>query len=116
MNSKHEDDLQYRLEKLEAEVEAEVNSSPSKVSPSQKIFSPPSDSSFSVDESSALGKFVAWFTSLSKIKKIGVVSVLVVFGFAMLEAALKLVASAMAFALLAVLAYLGYKFVVPSKS
>lgn len=111
MNSKHEDDLQYRLEKLEAE----VSSLPSKVTPSQKIFSA-SDSGFSVDKPSPLGKFMAWFTSLSKIKKIGVVSVLVVFGFAILEAALKLVASAIAFTLLAVLAYLGYKFVVPSKS
>ena len=109
MNSKHEKDLPYRLEKLEAE----VNSSKIHVSPSQKIFSA-SESDFSVDKSSPLKKFMAWFISLSKIKKIAVVSILVIFGFAILEAALKLVASAIAFTLLAVLAYLVYKFVVPN--
>lgn len=108
MNSKHENDLQYRLEKLEAE----VNSSFLEVSPSQKVVSAPE--SGTQLEKSPLKKFMAWFTSLSKIQKIGVVSVLIVFGFAVLEAALKLLASAIAFALLAVLAYLGYKFVVPS--
>ena len=105
MNSKHENDLQYRLEKLEAE----VNSSSINPSPLPKIVS--TDSS---DHRSPVKKFCAWFGSLSRIKKIGVVSVLVVFGFAILEAALKLVASAIAFTLLAVLAYLGYKFVVPN--
>ena len=105
MNSKHENDLQYRLEKLEAE----VNASSINPSPLPKIVS--TDSS---DHRSPVKKFFVWFGSLSRIKKIGVVSVLVVFGFAILEAALKLVASAIAFTLLAVLAYLGYKFVVPN--
>ena len=108
MNSKHENDLPYRLEKLEAE----VNSSPINVSPSQNIGSA-SDSGFQVGKS-PLGKFIAWFISLSKIEKIAVLSVLAVFGFAILQAVLKLLASAIAFTLLAVLAYLGYKFVVPS--
>lgn len=107
-NSKHENDLPYRLRKLETE----SNSSQIKLSPSQKVVSD-SDSGFSVSKS-PLGKFMAWFISLSKIEKIAVLSVLVVFGCAILQAVLKLVASLIAFTLLAVLAYLGYKFVVPS--
>ena len=108
MNSKNEKDLQYRLEKLEAE----VNSSSNNVSPLQRIVSV-SESDLPVSKS-PLEKFVAWFISLSRIKKIAVLSVLVIFGCAILQAALKLVASLIAFTLLAVLAYLGYKFVVPS--
>lgn len=107
-NSKHENDLSYRLGKLEAE----ANSTPIKVSPSQKVVS--ASDSASPAGKSPLGKFMAWFISLSKIKKIAVLSVLVVFGCAILQAVLKLVASLIAFTLLAVLAYLGYKFVVPS--
>jgi hypothetical protein len=57
-------------------------------------------------------KFLAWFANLSTKTKFVVGILGLVFGYAMAQAILKLVASIIGVALLLVLVYLGYKFLV----
>lgn len=106
MNYQPEEDLQRRLQKLEAE----INSSSKEVERSQ----PPNNASgFSFSSlKSHLGRSQLWFENLSGTKKAIFAGVAVLLGFAIVQAVLKLVASAISLAVLALLVYLGYKFFV----
>ena len=105
MNRQPEEDLQPSLQKLDGE----INSS-SVVFPSLQIIKISDLKLF--NRNTGLSRFLNWFASLSGVAKLVVLGVAVLFGFAMLQAALKLVAGAISLTLLAVLVYLGYKFVV----
>ncbi|WP_193195286.1 hypothetical protein [Nostoc sp. MG11] len=107
MNSQPEEDLQHRLEKLEAEI-----NTPSEVVPQlqEQKQTPQSGASFNF----YLERFQSWFNSLSGTKKWIFSGVAVLIGFAMLQVVFKLVVSVVSLALLAVLVYVGYKFFVSS--
>ncbi|MDZ8187332.1 MAG: hypothetical protein RMX96_21100 [Nostoc sp. ChiSLP02] len=108
MNPQREEDLQRRLDKLEAE----INSVPEVVpqSPQQKQTSEFTFANLNLQ----LERFRIWFGSLSGTKKLVVGGGVALLGLAIVQAVFKLVASAIALALLGVLVYLGYKFFVSS--
>lgn len=110
MNPQPEEDLKRRLEKLEAE----INTSSYVVTPSQKRVKF-SEFGFASLEHRLVG-FVTWFNNLSVVKKVIVSGAALLLGFAILQAVLKLVAAAISLALLAILVYLGYKFLVSNNS
>lgn len=91
MNPQQED-LQRRLQKIEVEIDS-------------------SGSGFSTLKST-LVQFLTWFNKLSTTPKLVVLGVAVIFGFAILQALLKLVAAVISLALLSLLVYVGYKFLV----
>ncbi|MBW4564861.1 MAG: hypothetical protein KME32_27815 [Mojavia pulchra JT2-VF2] len=106
MNPQPEEDLQRRLQKLEAEINSlsgEITQPEEKRQTSQSGF---------VSLNSQLTRLRTWFNGLSGTRKLVFLGVTVLLGFAILQAVLKLVASAISLALLAVLVYLGYKFFV----
>ncbi len=106
MNPQPEEDLQRRLQKLEAE----INSSPGEVRQPQEPKNI-SESSF-FDFKLHLKRSQLWFNNLSKISQVIFVGVAVLLGLAIVQTTLKLVASAISLAVLAGLVYLGYKFFV----
>jgi hypothetical protein len=108
MNPQREDDLQQRLQQLEEELNS---SSPKVVVEQPKAQKETSQINF-LAWKPQLEKFKIWFKSLSGIGKLAVGGVSVVLGLAMLQAVIKLVASVVSLAVLAVLVYLGYKFFV----
>jgi len=108
MNPQPEEDLQRRLQNLEAEINS--SSVGGSVPEKQKQTSP-----FSFENlNSQLTRLQNWFNTLSGMKKIVFLAVTAVVGIAMLQAVLKLVASVISLAVLAVLVYVGYKFFVSS--
>jgi hypothetical protein len=113
MNPQPEEDLQRRLQKLEAE----MNSSSKEVSPPE---APKSTIGFSFEKfsfeklNSQLIRLQNWFNSLTGTKKLVFTGITVLLGIAMLQALLKLVTSAISLAVLALLVYVGYKFFVSS--
>ncbi|MBN3958519.1 hypothetical protein [Nostoc sp. NMS8] len=104
MNPQPEEDLQRRLNKLEAEI-----NSPPVVVPQPQEQTP---QSIFANFNLQLERFPIWFNNLSGTKKLVVSGVTVLVGLAMLQAVFKLVASVITLALLAVLVYVGYKFFV----
>jgi hypothetical protein len=98
MNRTPEEDFQHSLQKLDV------------VFPSLEIIKIP-DLNLS-SGNTGLSRLFNWFASLSRVAKLVVLGVAVFLAFAMLQAALKLVAGVISLTLLAVLVYLGYKFVV----
>jgi hypothetical protein len=106
MNPQPEEDLQRRLNQLEAE----INSPPGGVPQPQEQ----TPKSVFANLNLQLERFRIWFNSLSGTKKLVVSGVTVLVGLAMLQAVFKLVASVISLALLAVLVYVGYKFFVSS--
>ncbi|PAX53078.1 hypothetical protein [Brunnivagina elsteri] len=62
-----------------------------------------------------IAAFLNWFNNLSGMKKLVVAIAGVIFGFAMLQAVLKLIASVLSLVLFAGLGFVGYKFFVASK-
>ncbi|WP_017316907.1 hypothetical protein [Mastigocladopsis repens] len=108
MNPQPEEDLKRRLEKLEA-----MNSSSVLIPQSDKI---KTSSQSSPSFYSRLRRFVNWFKNLSGVRKLIVSGVALLLGFAILQAVLKLVAAAISLALLSILVYLGYKFLVSNNS
>lgn len=62
-----------------------------------------------------IAAFLNWFNHLSGMRKLVVTIAGVIFGFAMLQAVLKLVASVLSVVLFAGLGFVGYKFFVASK-
>ncbi|MEH2068278.1 MAG: hypothetical protein V7K47_08945 [Nostoc sp.] len=108
MNPQREEDLQRRLNKLEAE----INSSPKVVpqSPEQKQTSEFSFANLNLQ----LERFRIWFGSLSGAKKLLFSGAAVLLSLAIVQAVFKLVASVISLAVLAVLVYVGYKFFVSS--
>ncbi|BAY22407.1 hypothetical protein NIES2100_21700 [Calothrix sp. NIES-2100] len=102
MNPQPEEDLQRRLQKLEAE----INSQPEKPRPSTR---------WNFESiNSQLMQLQSRFNSLTGTKKLVVLGVTVLLGLAMVQVVFKLVASAISLAVLAGLVYVGYKFFVSS--
>ncbi|MBN3909163.1 MAG: hypothetical protein HWQ35_22185 [Nostoc sp. NMS1] len=108
MNPQPEEDLQRRLDQLEAE----INSPPGVVPQPQRQKQIPQ--SVFANLSLQLERFKIWFNGLSGTKKLIVSGVTVLVGLAMLQTVFKLVASVITLALLAGLVYVGYKFFVSS--
>ncbi|MEM7726250.1 MAG: hypothetical protein AAF208_07735 [Cyanobacteria bacterium P01_A01_bin.45] len=108
MNPLHEDDLPEMLPKLKSE----TSSSFLVTSHSPEIMEVSTPSLHRIYN--FIGKLIAWFFSRSHIEKILILVILAFTGFAMLQAALKLIASVISLLLLATLVYLAYKFVVPN--
>jgi hypothetical protein len=109
MNPQREEDLQRRLDKLEAE----INASPQVVPQSPEEQKQTFEFSFA-NFNLQLERFRIWFSSLSATKKLVFSGVAVLLGLAIVQVVFKLVASVISLALLAVLVYLGYKFFVSS--
>lgn len=104
MNPQPEENLQQRLQKLEAEINSQnVDTGNTKETRQQ------SQPNFL---NSYLTRSRLWLKSLSGTGKLVVVGVTVLLGLAVLQAVLKLVTSAISLAVLAGLVYLGYKFFV----
>jgi len=95
MNPQPEQDLEYRFQKLEAEAQ--------QTPPPYPILQPKRPIQ-------QLLSFTTWFSKLSSLGKLVVVSVVALASFAVLQAVLKLVAAAISLAILAVLMYLIYQF------
>ncbi|WP_373529136.1 hypothetical protein [Nostoc sp.] len=108
MNPQRDEDLQRRLDKLEAE----INSSPEVVPQPQQQKQTPQFGFANLNLQ--LERFQFWFNSLSGTKKLVVSGVTVLLGLAMLQTVFKLIASVITLALLAALVYVGYKFFVSS--
>ncbi|MBF2006434.1 hypothetical protein ACF3DV_19015 [Chlorogloeopsis fritschii PCC 9212] len=108
MNPQPEEELQQRLQKLEAE----INSSSERISQSHS--KQHSSQSGLPSINSPLERLLGWFNTLSGTGKLVAVSVGVLLGFAVLQAVLRFVSSAISLALLAGLVYFGYKFIVSS--
>jgi hypothetical protein len=109
MNSQPEEELQRRLQKLEAEINSFSPTKPE--TEAQKQTSPSGFAKLSTYAERSL----FWFQSLSSGKKLVVGGAGMFVGFLVLQTVFKLVTSVISLALLAVLVYLGYKFFV-SKS
>ncbi|OKH27725.1 hypothetical protein [Chroogloeocystis siderophila] len=111
MNSQPEQELEQRLQQLEAELNSPT-SPPVVVEPQ-----PPASLT---DRASViprvLYRFVNWFSGLSNIGKLIVVAVGLVIGLAVLRAVLKLVAAVISLAFLAVLLYFVYQFLLARTS
>lgn len=110
MNSQTEENLnEYRLQKLVPE----INSDPRELAPLPIL-----QTSKLRRTSIALYtiKVVNWFWYLPVLAKLVAVVVVFLLGFAILQAALKLIASVISMALLAGLVYLGYNFFVAGNS
>jgi hypothetical protein len=99
-----EDDLERRLQQLEAEIKSQ-SSVPDKNSPLSWLNWQPNFS-----------KIQLWFNGLPATNKLIVVGVSVILGLAIAQMVLKVVVSAISLALLAGLVYLGYKFFVSGNS
>ncbi|MEJ1930677.1 hypothetical protein WDZ92_10355 [Nostoc sp. NIES-2111] len=104
MNPQPEDDLERRLQQLEAEMKSQ-SSVPDKNSPLSWLNWLPN-----------FQKIKIWFNGLSGTNKLIVGSVSVILGLAIAQMVVKAVVSAISLALLAGLVYLGYKFFVSGNS
>ncbi|KZL50510.1 MULTISPECIES: hypothetical protein [Cyanophyceae] len=106
MNRQHEEDLQRRLQNLEAEINStsgDVGQPPKNTEKLQSVF---------LNWKSRLAQLQLWFENLNGTTKVIVAAGGVLLGFAMLQAVLKLVSSVISLALLGFFVYLGYKFFV----
>ena len=106
MNPQPEEDLQQRLQRLEAEINSGTVESGKPKEARQK-----SQSNF-FNLKLYFTRSQLWFNSLSGTGKLVAIGVTVLLGLAMLQAVLKLVTSAISLAVLALLVYVGYKFFV----
>ncbi|MDJ0675120.1 MAG: hypothetical protein QNJ36_07050 [Calothrix sp. MO_167.B42] len=109
MNNESERELRQRLQNLEAE----INSSSVPEYQVHKI--PNTDRSKFTSTNVHVGRIVQWFKGLSKPVQVIVCGVGFLASLTILQAVFKLVTAAISLAILAVLLYLGYKFVI-SKS
>ncbi|BCL38768.1 hypothetical protein [Nostoc sp. MS1] len=104
MSPQPEDDLERRLQQLEAEMKSQP-SAPENNSPLSWLSWPPN-----------FQKIQVWFNGLSQTNKLIVGGVSVILGLAIAQMVVKAVVSAISLALLAGLVYLGYKFFVSGNS
>ncbi|MDP5018484.1 hypothetical protein FJR11_04785 [Anabaena sp. UHCC 0187] len=107
MNSQPEEDLQRRLQNLEAEIKSARVNSPQPEAKTPGI-------SFS-EWNLYLERSRSWFNSLATIKKLAVTGIIMLLTVWMLQTVFALVASVISLAVLAVLVYLGYKFFVANR-
>ena len=106
MNPQPEQDLQLRLQKLDAEINQ--TSPPLAISQPQEPLQPQTDGSQTVQ--SNLYRFINWFNALSGFGKLVVIGVAALVGLAILRAVLKLVAAVISLAILGVVLYFVYQF------
>ncbi|GAA6621907.1 hypothetical protein [Scytonema sp. NUACC26] len=113
MNRQPNDDLQRRLDKLEAEI-----NSPSGVTPqSQEANSSTSSSNKALRFLSYhTQRVLAWYKTQTGITKIVVLGVGFLLAFSVLQAIFKLVTAVISLAVLSILVYLGYKFFISGNS
>lgn len=105
-----EEDLKSRLQKVEAEMNTDLVIVPQ----SQKLVESSQSGFPSLYYN--LVRFVTFFNNLSGVQKLVVSGVGLLLGLAILQAVLKLVAAVISLALLAILVYVGYKFLVSNNS
>jgi hypothetical protein len=107
MNSQPEEDLQRRLQNLEAEIK------------SAGVNAPQSEAQTPITKFSQWNLYLErsknWFNSLSTIKKLAVTGIVMLLTVWMLQTVFALVASVISLAVLAVLVYLGYKFFIANR-
>ncbi|MBD2296981.1 hypothetical protein H6G06_26780 [Anabaena sphaerica FACHB-251] len=108
MNSQPEDELQRRLQKLEAKMNSFSPNPPQPETQKQ------TNQTGFAKLNWHLERFQIWFQSLSGMKKLAVTGVGILVGILVLQTVFKLVASVISLALLALLVYLGYKFLLPN--
>jgi purine-cytosine permease-like protein len=110
MNHQPPEDLQRRLENLEAQINSasvDMREPPKNTQTSQPAF---------LHWKSRLTQLQLWFENLNGITKVIVGGAGVLLGLAILQALLRLVASVISVAVLGFLLYLGYKFFVSGNS
>lgn len=105
-----EEDLKSCLQKVEAEINTDLVIVPQ----SQKVVKSSQSGFLSLYYNFV--QFVTFFNNLSGVQKLIVSSVGFLLGLAILQAVLKLVAAVISLALLAILVYVGYKFLVSNNS
>jgi hypothetical protein len=107
MNSQPEEDLQRRLQNLEAEIK------------SARVNAPQTETQTPVTKFSQWNLYLErsrnWFNSLSIIKKLAVTGIVMLLTVWMVQTVFALVASVISLAMLAVLVYLGYKFFIANR-
>ncbi len=109
MNPQTEENLdEYRLQKLFTEIDSDDGITPLPILPTTNV----SDTGIF----DYIAKTINWFYYLPGLAKLLVTVVVFVLGFAILQAALKLIASVISMALLFGLVYLGYNFFVAGNS
>lgn len=111
MNPQPDQDLERRLQQLEADLTPPPQ--PPIVSQPQKPSQPQPDN-FQLQVQ--FNKLSNWFNSLPGFGKLIVVGVAVIVGLAIVRALLKLVSAVISLAVLAVLLYFGYQFFVRRRS
>lgn len=105
MNPQPEEDLERRLQKLDAEINQ--TSQPLAIPQPKKPLQPQTDSS---QIQSSLYRLINWFSGLSGFGKLIVIGVAALVGLAILRAVLKLVAAVISLAVLGVVVYFVYQF------
>lgn len=109
MNPQPDQDLEHRLQQLEADV-AIPPPQPPIISQPQEPLQPQPDNFQSVQVQ--FNKLTTWFNGLPGFAKLIVVGVAAIVGLAIIRALLKLVFGLISLAFLAVLLYFGYQFFV----
>lgn len=112
MNPQPDQDLERRLQQLEAEVTPPPQ--PPIVSQPQKPLQPQPDNPQPLQVQ--FNKLINWFNSLPGFGKLIVAGVAAIVGLAIIRALLKLVFAVISLAFLAVLLYFGYQFFVRRSS
>lgn len=110
MNPQPDQDLERRLQQLEAELTPPPQ--PPIISQPQKQLQPQPDIQLQVQ----FNKFITWFNGLPGFGKLIVVGVAAIVGLAIVRVLLKLVSAVISLAFLAVLLYFGYQFFVSRSS
>lgn len=114
MNPQENRDWERRLQELEMEIN-QTSSPPSvnNTEPGQPL-QRNSDNSQQIDN--VLKRVRYWFNGLTPVGKVAIVAIAVVVGFSLLRTVLQLVASLISLAIVGVLVYLVYKFLIAPKS
>lgn len=107
MNPESEQELEQRLQQLEAEL-----SPPSPLAGAQPQTSQPTTTTDSQSVELQLQRFIGWFNNLPGFAKVVIVGIAIIVSFAILRAVLKLVAALFSLAILAVVLYFAYQFLV----
>lgn len=113
MNPQPDQDLEHRLQKLEAELNSPPKSPPAIPQP-QKPIQPQTDNYQNLQ--STLNRFINWFSGLSGFGKLIIIGVAAIVGLAILRAVVKLVAAVISLAILGLLLYLVYQFFIARRS
>ena len=106
MNPQPDQDLESRLQKIDAELNQTSALPPTYTAPEQ----PRSQIDNYQKFQSTLNQLLNWFNGLSGFGKLIVIGVTTLIGFAILRTVLKLVASLLSLAILGLLVYFLYKF------